>query len=130
MANLSKIPTCELQQEINRRAKRLAVIRRVTDRINRKFQEKLSALTEEQQFLEVKPMARFGVGNHLSLCDAVEKLLADYPKGMSVEDIAKKVVENGYATTSKNFRAVCNVGIAKDDRFERIERGVYKLAKR
>jgi hypothetical protein len=48
--------------------------------------------------------------------------------GMAVKDLAEAVQKLGYKTTSKNFANVITVFAGKDNRFERVRRGVYKLA--
>ena len=45
-------------------------------------------------------------------------------EALTVSEVAKKVIEHGYSTTSPNFRQIVTQTLAKSDQFERNGRGL------
>ena len=116
----------ELQAELKRREKAV-----------RQLERKRTRLVE--QLAEVdKEIAAAGGGrtrqhaggrrrprNEKNLADA----MADTLKGktLSVTELAEAVQQEGYRTTSPNFRTIVNQALLKDDRFKRVSRGKYTV---
>ena len=65
--------------------------------------------------------------NDMNLPDAMEQVLKGAGEPLGVSDIAAKVQESGYASSSANFRGIVNQQLIKDDRFTSVSRGVYGL---
>jgi len=62
--------------------------------------------------------------NEMNLVDALAKTLKG--KTMSVTDVSEAVQQNGYRTSSANFRTIVNQTLINNpDRFERVGRGQY-----
>jgi hypothetical protein len=70
------------------------------------------------------------VRNAKSLVATMIEILEKNPKGLSVGDLMKAVLDSGYQSTSDNFRNIINQNlITQKKRFTSVERGVYALKK-
>ena len=58
----------------------------------------------------------------------IGQVLAKAKGGLSVKEIVKAVTAAGYKSHSKDFYAIVAKTLLTDDRFQRVKRGVYKLA--
>ena len=67
------------------------------------------------------------VRNDMSLVATMAQVLAKAGKPMAVSDIVQSVQQKGYRSGSANFRALVNMTLVKDDRFQGVSRGVYEL---
>jgi len=47
-------------------------------------------------------------------------------EALTVSEAAKKVIKQGYQSTSLSFRQIVTQTLAKSDQFERVGRGLYK----
>lgn len=65
--------------------------------------------------------------NDASLADSLVGAMKS--KIMSVTEAAEAVKAAGYQTTSTTFRTIVNQTLLKDPRFEKVERGRYRVAK-
>ena len=65
--------------------------------------------------------------NSQSLPDAIHAVLAKASGPVAVGDIAARVHEGGYRSTSTNFRGIVNQTLVKDSRFKSVARGMYQL---
>lgn len=63
-----------------------------------------------------------------TLADYIAKVLGVAKEGMRAKDITKAVRRSPYPSKSKTFKQMVLSTLAKDTRFERVSRGVYKLA--
>ena len=63
-----------------------------------------------------------------TLADYIAKVLAKAKEGMRAKDIVKAVQRSGYPSKTKTFSQMVLATLAKDDRFERVSHGVYRLA--
>ncbi len=131
---LDNVPTDDLQAELARRDRRLGTLQRKRQRV-------LDQLNEvEQEIMELggTPGARTKSAsqrkktdarpkNKMSLPDALAKVMST-SKPMGVSEAAEAVQKAGYKTNSKNFTTIVNQTLIKDDRFEQVSRGKYKLA--
>jgi len=63
-----------------------------------------------------------------SLVASIRGVLAKAPNGLRVREIAKAVKAAGYVTRSKDFYAIVAKTVLQEDAFQRVSRGVYKLA--
>ena len=59
----------------------------------------------------------------------MRQVLAKAPRGMRARDIAAAVTKAGYKSFSKDFNAVVAKTLLAPKLFQRVSRGVYKLAK-
>jgi hypothetical protein len=59
----------------------------------------------------------------------ISKALAGSEKGMRVKDIQQAVVKAGYRSASKNFYSIVAAALADESKFQRVGRGLYKLAR-
>lgn len=59
----------------------------------------------------------------------MRQVLAKAPRGMRARDIAAAVTKAGYRSFSKDFYAVVAKTLLDAEIFQRVSRGVYKLAK-
>jgi len=131
---LDNVPTDDLQAELARRDRRLGTLQRKRQRV-------LDQLNEvEQEIMELggTPGARTKSAsqrkktdarpkNKMSLPDALAKVMST-SNPMGVSEAAEAVQKAGYKTNSKNFTTIVNQTLIKDDRFEQVSRGKYKLA--
>ena len=62
------------------------------------------------------------------LADYITKALATSPEGMRARDIAEAVRGSAYPSKSKTFGQMVSATLARDKRFERVSRGVSRLA--
>jgi hypothetical protein len=67
--------------------------------------------------------------NHVSLQDAIHRVLSKAGGALSVGDIVDKVLASGYRSHSVNFRGIVNQTLIKDKRFGSAGRGMYQLKK-
>ena len=63
-----------------------------------------------------------------TLADYITKALGKSKKGMRARDVAQAVKKSAYPSKSKTFTQMVSVTLAQDKRFERVSRGVYRLA--
>ncbi len=63
-----------------------------------------------------------------SLVSCIEQVLAGAKGGMRTKDVAEAVTKAGYKTRAKDFYNIVAKTL-RDDRFKRVKRGVYTLAK-
>lgn len=63
-----------------------------------------------------------------TLAGYIAKALGKPKQGMRAKDIAQAVKKSRYPSKTKTFKQMVLSTLAKDTRFERVSRGVYKLA--
>ena len=63
-----------------------------------------------------------------TLADYITKALRKSKEGMRARDVAQAVKKSAYPSTSKTFSQMVSATLARDKRFERVSRGVYRLA--
>ena len=115
----------DLEAELKRREKTVRQLQRKRERL-------VAQLAEVEQEIAAiggtKARQHAGVrrpSNEKNLVDA----MADTLKGkvLSVTELAEAVQQDGYKTTSPNFRTIVNQALLKDDRFKRVSRGKYTV---
>ena len=67
-------------------------------------------------------------GKKKTLADYIAKALGKSKQGVRAKDIAQAVKKSQYPSKSKNLGQMVAVALSQDKRFERVSRGVYKLA--
>lgn len=124
--SLAGVSVADLRREIARRQRSVGTLLRKRDRL----MEKVRAL--DAQISELGGTVRGADGivgarqrpkNDSNLVEALVKLLDG--KTMNVTDIAQKVQEAGYQTTSENFRTIVNQTLINSGKFKRVARGQY-----
>ena len=63
----------------------------------------------------------------MSLAGTIEQVLAKASSPVPVGEIVERVQATGYRSSSANFRALLNMTLVKDDRFQSAGRGLYVL---
>ena len=115
----------DLEAELKRREKTVRQLQRKRERL-------VAQLAEVEQEIAAigGTKARQHAGgrrpsNEKNLVDS----MADTLKGkvLSVTELAEAVQQDGYKTTSPNFRTIVNQALLKDDRFKRVSRGKYTV---
>ena len=115
----------DLEAELKRREKTVRQLQRKRERL-------VAQLAEVEQEIAAigGTKARQHAGgrrpsNEKNLVDA----MADTLKGkvLSVTELAEAVQQDGYKTTSPNFRTIVNQALLRDDRFKRVSRGKYTV---
>lgn len=127
---LAGIPAQALAAELKRRQRQVQTLQRRHDRL-RSDADKLRAEIEAiggkivtGQRAHAGDAARSVKRAPGGLVAALKAVLARQP--LSVSEAADKVIEQGYRTTSSNFRQIVLQTLAKSDQFERVGRGLYK----
>jgi hypothetical protein len=120
---LGQLSISDIQQELARRQRGVRTLERKRDRIAAKLAD-----LDAQIAALGGPAGRAGgsrtrARNESSLSDALASTLKG--KTMSVTDVARAVVDNGYRTTSPNFRTMVNAALLNKKMFKRVERGQY-----
>lgn len=121
-SNLSKMSTHEIAAELRRREGSLSRLERQRDRLANKLIE------IDEQLARLGGTAKGGrrrPRNDSNLVEALHKALTDTV--MSVSEVAVAVQQQGYRTTSPNFRTIVNQALIKDKRFKRVGRGKYTV---
>ena len=109
-------------------AERRSALQRLT-RQRVETQKKLDAIDRDIAKLGGSEVARTAGGrvrNDVSLVAALEAVLKG-KSPMTVSDILKTVLANGYHSASANFRGIVNQTLIKDKRFHAVGRGTYTL---
>jgi len=130
-SKLSFVPLAALQKEISRREKLLPRLIAQRDDLDRQIAElqRLTATASSEpaspkMAAKTKPSRR--ARNKLSLGDALAAFVAGKPK-VSVAEAVQGVLDAGYKSKSKNFRAVVNRLLLIDKRFKKVGRGEFAL---
>ena len=129
---LATLSTAELQAELARRAKSGSKLQAKRD----KLAQELAALDAELSGLGIttgsapkrgrpKGSGRTRSKNSISLPDAVAAAM-DVGAEASPAEMATLVQKNGYQTTAAKFGMMVSNAMAKDERFKRLGRGLYK----
>lgn len=119
---LSKMTTHELAAELRRRESALGRLERLRDRLHNRI------LEIDEQLARLGGTAKGGrrrPRNDSNLVEALYKALSNAT--MSVSEVAVAVQQQGYRTTSPNFRTIVNQALIKDKRFKRVGRGKYTV---
>jgi hypothetical protein len=125
---LSRLSFQQLQTELRRRHRKVAVLQRRRDRIARK----VASLDELIAAVGGTVVARLRIGpgrgrarNEKPLAEALHEVLKG-SKPMRVTDLAEAVQKAGYKTNSRTFRVQVNIALVKrKDLFKRVGRGQY-----
>jgi hypothetical protein len=98
----------------------------------KKLQAKIDQIDRQIDVLDGAVGGGGGTGlrarNEHPLPDVIEVVLKSNKKPMKVGEIVDAVQENGYQSTSVNFKSIVNQALIKDDRFTSESRGLYRLA--
>jgi hypothetical protein len=134
---LKNLSTVDLQKELERRQKS----GRKLESRRAKLAAELAQLDGELAALGIKPGAAPAAGrrgrgakgrsrakNAVSLPDAIASAM-DIGAEASPSEMAVLVQKNGYKTTAANFNMMVSNAMAKDERFKRLGRGLYKRVK-
>jgi hypothetical protein len=133
---LSRVDTSELLSELNRRRRSLPGLKKKRAKLARELAEVDEQIEALGGAAAAAPRGRRGAGtraagtraaNKMSLPEAMTKAMSK-TSPMSIKDITTKVQELGYISTSENFSNIVSQTLSKDDRFEKVSRGQYKLA--
>lgn len=93
--------------------------------------EKLAAGKKTSSRLKTRSQrgkgARAAAGGRVTLASTVASILDG--KEMGIAEIQDAVKKSGYKSKSANFRTLLTLTLSQNDRFARVARGVYKLAK-
>ncbi len=127
---LSDIPAGELAAELKRRQRRVQTLQQRHDRLLRKVDKLRAEIETLGGKIALRPALRAGAAKSTGkrapggLVAALKAALAR--EALTVPDAVKKVIEQGYRTTSANFRQIVLQTLARSDQFERVGRGLYK----
>jgi hypothetical protein len=127
-SNLSSLTLQQIQTELRRRHRKVAVLQRRRERIARK----VASLDELIAAVGGTVVGRLRIGpgrgraqNEKPLPEALHEVLKG-SKPMRVTDLAESVQKAGYKTNSKTFRVQVNIALVKrKDLFKRVGRGEY-----
>ena len=123
---LTAVSQSDLEKELSRRRK---LNESKVDRLMVKREKLRTELAEtEAAIIEAGgKLARTGTKkrpkNTNKLSDALAKTLRS--RTLSVTEVSERVQQDGYKTTSPNFRTIVNQTLLKDPRFKRVSRGKY-----
>jgi septal ring factor EnvC (AmiA/AmiB activator) len=101
------------------------------ERKRTKFQRQLDSIDAQIATLGGSGRARGArPRNKTTLNDMIASVLKKSAGPMKVGDIARNALDNGYSTSSSNFRVIVNQALIKDKRFTKAgARGTYQLKK-
>lgn len=111
----------ELTAELRKRQKGIHALERRRDRVTARLGEVNAQIAELNSLTDMTPTGR--VRNTQTLPDALYSVMRG--KRMSVTEAAEAVKASGYVSTAASLRAVVNQALHKDERFRKVERGVY-----
>lgn len=118
----------DLAKEMTRRERSVKQLQRKRDRLL----AELAEVETEIQSIGGKTRQHAGGSrrprNERTLPEAMAETLKG--KTLSVTELAEAVQQDGYKTTSPNFRTIVNQTLLKDERFKRVSRGKYALKAR
>ncbi len=86
-----------------------------------------SVLPRSETAAPVKTATRQRRKQEGTLASRVAEVLRGKESGMGIQEIAKAILDAGYATKAKDFRQHVAVVLGKMDEVERLEYGVYRL---
>jgi hypothetical protein len=133
---LKNLSTAELQRELERRRKSGSKL----EAKRAKLMAEVAALDAELDAIGITPGATSSRGrgmgktgrtrarNAVSLPDAIAGAM-DVGADASPSEMSAMVQKNGYKTTAANFNMMVSNAMAKDERFKRMGRGLYKRIK-
>lgn len=133
---LSKVPTDQLQHELNRRMRSVSKLVTKRDKLASelnnieaeiaKFQGNVDAVARiNGNGLRVRGVRQPRPKNTITLLQAIEKVLKG--KTLSVTEITDAVQVAGYKTNAENFRTIVNQTLIKNEKqFKKVARGQYK----
>ncbi len=84
----------------------------------RKVRRKVKKVTRARRRPRGRPLLKY-----------LESALARAANGMRVKDLMSAVRKAGYRSTSKDFYGIVAKTLLENKQFQRVKRGVYKLAK-
>jgi hypothetical protein len=123
---LSRIPFADLQRELRRREKSVAVLQRRRSRLEAMLAKIDAQIRRAGGTPSGRPAGgRKRANNTLSLTATLAKVL--HGKTLSVTDAAEAARRSGYKTHSKTFRTQVNIALIKSGRFKRVGRGRYTV---
>lgn len=122
---LASVSVRDLYSEIERRK---AVIQKLMRRYERLL-EQTDRLKEQIEahgsFAAVGDSSRRRrARNNMSLLEVMEEVLAG--KELSVDQVTKAILQKGYKSTSRQFRAIVNRALITNPKFKRVSRGIYR----
>ena len=132
---LKNLSTVDLQKELERRQKS----GRKLESRRAKLVQEIAEIDAELGALGIAPGAAPAAGrrsggkrtrakNAVSLPDAIASAM-DIGAEASPSEMSALVQKNGYKTTAANFNMMVSNAMAKDERFKRLGRGLYKRVK-
>jgi len=124
---LTKLSVQEMQNEIKRRKRRLAVLETKRARILKKLTAIDAEIEAEGGTASLKTGGGKRPRNKQSLPDTMVTVMSK-AKPMSVAEIESAVVKAGYKTVSSTFKTIIFQTLARDNRFKKKSRGLYLLA--
>ena len=117
----------EIQKELKTKRRHLSKLRAE----RRKLQTRLASIDRKIESISgfrVAPASKPKRRRGKPLADYIVKVLARARKPMRTKDIAAAVKKSGYKSNSKDFYNIVATTL-RDERFKRVERGQYTLAK-
>jgi len=127
---LAKVPTEVLKKELSRRFGALPKLIAERNELNRQIAELEALASAEKPPTPAKTRAPRKKGprakNAVSLVDALTQAMKG-KESMSIPDAAQAVLASGYKSKSKDFANLVSMTLARDERFERVARGQYKV---
>ena len=119
-------PIWEHLRRLQRLQKRLAKEVTTLDAEIGQLERELRAAGFKPRKEAVRPNA--GRYNEITVADAAERVLRRRRDPMRLVEIVEAIEERGlYRTKSPSFRSTVAQSLARDERFERVERGLYRL---
>ncbi|OPX24536.1 MAG: hypothetical protein B1H04_01860 [Planctomycetales bacterium 4484_123] len=126
----------QLRSELAAKERQLATLRARRTRLAKELQsvERRIAVLEGQpasrrggkKVTRKRVVRRRATGKPLAAY--ISQVLAKAKNGLSVTQVVKAVTAAGYKSHSKDFYAIVAKTLLTDERFQRVKRGVYKLA--
>jgi hypothetical protein len=131
--SLAKVATDALKKELQRRLEALPKLIAQRDELNRQIAE-LDALGAVEKGPEPTSVPAPGkrarrakrAKNPVSLASALAEAIKA-KESMSIADATQAVLASGYKSKSKDFPNLVSMTLARDTRFERVGRGLYRV---
>jgi hypothetical protein len=118
----------DIRRELSRRQRHVTTLERRRQRLL----QRVASIDEQIRANGGSNGVAHGLGkrsrarNDMSLIDALAQTLKG--KTLSVTDAAEAVQQDGYKTTSPNFRTMVNAALLNKKKFKRVARGQYTAA--
>jgi len=124
---LARLSFDELEQMLEGRRRTLKKL----EKQRAKWQKRLDRVDAEIEAISGRRIVLRGGGkrprNPVNLPDTIAAVFRSSRRPLSVSEITDRAQKAGYRSSSANFRAIVNVTLTKDKRFESTARGVYRM---